>query len=336
MTAAPTPCFVCGAPSGARLVESHRDRVSGLDYRLWSCAGCGVVYADPHDPVGADWYQKSMAGEMTVAPQRDGRYAAFFADLPPEGPLLDIGCGRGDFLCLARDRGYRGASGIDYDPQRVAQARAAGLEAHAQDWESFCRSRPGGEFAVVTLFDVLEHVPDPVRLLAEVRRLLRPNGHIVITLLNDSRPMPFGRELPDYPPHHFTRWSPAALRGFLTRQRFVVEHQEARRLEVRYLLEMATAHCAVEPALALAKKLLFGGSADPAASVTENFASRQPAGGLAAALETKGLRRKLFSCYRSLAAAALTPPVLALTWYYRCFRPDSGNNLYMRARKDGV
>jgi SAM-dependent methyltransferase len=330
------PCFVCQAAAGARLVEPHHDRVSGNDYRLWACPACGVVYADPHEPVGAEWYQSSMSGEMSVRPERDGRYAMFFADHLDDAPLLDIGCGQGDFLALARERGYRTTVGVDYDPKRVALARGRGLDAQAQDWESFCRSRAAGEFSIVTLFDVLEHVPDPVRLLAEVRRLLRPGGHLVITLLNDSRPMPFGRELPDYPPHHFTRWSPQAMRGLLERNGFAVQRQAAGELELRYLLEMAATRCAVEPGLRLAKRILFGGGQDVSASVTENFSRSRPSGGAAALLAGKSLRSALFASYTGLAKAVLAPVVLGLAWYYRLTRRDCGNNLYTLARKDGA
>ena len=53
-----------------------------------------------------------------------------------------------------------------------------------------------------------------------------------MTLPNALRPLPFVREQHDYPPHHFTRWTPEAMRGFLEREGFSVVHQDAGSLKV--------------------------------------------------------------------------------------------------------
>lgn len=195
-----TPALSCCACSsnGVNLAETHYDRHANTLYRLYCCSNCGVVFSEPRQAVSADWYQQAIPLETPPAPDQDARFRLFFQQSLQAGTLLDVGCGEGGFLELARSRGWK-AVGFDYDERKVEEVRRRGIEAHASDWLSFCRSRTEGEFDAVTLFDVLEHVPEPRELARESRRLLKAGGHLVITLPNARRPIPFGREEFDFP-----------------------------------------------------------------------------------------------------------------------------------------
>jgi SAM-dependent methyltransferase len=77
-----------------------------------------------------------------------------------------------------------------------------------------------GRYDAVTLFEVVEHLEDPVGYLATTSALLGPGGLIVLSVPNRDRwPM---REFTDYPPHHMTRWSPRAVIALLHRVGFDV------------------------------------------------------------------------------------------------------------------
>ena len=90
--------------------------------------------------------------------------------------LLDVGAGQGALIEEAEALGYD-TLGIDRCEPLARRARAKGLRVEctsADDLEG------AGRFDVVTMMDVIEHVPDPRRLLAAARRLLKPLGRLVV------------------------------------------------------------------------------------------------------------------------------------------------------------
>jgi SAM-dependent methyltransferase len=100
-----------------------------------------------------------------------------------DGALLDVGCGAGMYLDLMRALGWSRTVGVDVSPRAVRQARdVLGLEAYAGDLRAV--RLPGAAFDVVSLSHTLEHVDDPVAVLAEIRRVVRPGGRVVIEVPN--------------------------------------------------------------------------------------------------------------------------------------------------------
>ena len=99
----------------------------------------------------------------------------------PGQRLLDIGCGNGAFLAKAKAAGWS-VLGLDLDPKAVEAATGLGLDVKAGtmtlfDGESSC-------FDAITLSHVVEHVHEPVRLLQDVFRLLRPGGVVYVETPN--------------------------------------------------------------------------------------------------------------------------------------------------------
>jgi len=99
------------------------------------------------------------------------------------GRLLDVGCGVGRFLLVARQRGWE-AVGLDVAPAAVGRAAATSGATVLQG--DLSRTRPDGmaQVDVVTMWDVLEHLVDPVGDLGRARNWLRPGGLIVIQTQN--------------------------------------------------------------------------------------------------------------------------------------------------------
>lgn len=96
--------------------------------------------------------------------------------------VFDAGCGDGR-LAAHLVRAGHAVAGIDAHPQAVAQARAAGVGAVLGDLESSWPADDGSA-DVVLLLDALEHVVDPGRALAEARRVLRPDGALIVAFPN--------------------------------------------------------------------------------------------------------------------------------------------------------
>ena len=103
---------------------------------------------------------------------KPGYWADVVRHFPPDARLLDVGCG-GAWLAEHFDD----YAGVDVAANAVAAAHERGLDVR-QIAPDDALPFADGEFDAVVLKDVLEHVPDPVVLVLEVRRVLRPGGRV--------------------------------------------------------------------------------------------------------------------------------------------------------------
>jgi SAM-dependent methyltransferase len=112
----------------------------------------------------------------------------------PPGPVADLGCGPGAHVVALAQRGYT-VVGVDWSPRMVdaARAQAANDHVHASfevrdvsEPLGFADASLGGALAI----NVLQHLPRPAEFLAEIRRCLRPGGHLLVTApVRDSTPL---------------------------------------------------------------------------------------------------------------------------------------------------
>jgi 2-polyprenyl-3-methyl-5-hydroxy-6-metoxy-1,4-benzoquinol methylase len=96
-----------------------------------------------------------------------------------QGRLLDIGTGLGAFVEEAQSLGYQ-AQGIDLCAPLVTRAQARGLNVQLKSAEELADDRERGVFDIVTMMDIIEHVPDPVGLLCTVKRLMKDEGELIV------------------------------------------------------------------------------------------------------------------------------------------------------------
>jgi len=96
--------------------------------------------------------------------------------------VLDVGCGSGTLLGLLKHRGF-GVTGLDFSAEAAAIAKAEnGVDVAVGTLEE--AHFPAESFDVVTLFHVMEHVTTPRQVLAEVSRVLKPNGVAILQVPN--------------------------------------------------------------------------------------------------------------------------------------------------------
>lgn len=103
-------------------------------------------------------------------------------------PVLDLGCGRGEFLALLAGERIA-ASGVDNDPGMVARSRALGVEVAQADVDEHLASLADGTLGTIFSAQVIEHLPydDLRRLLELALRKLRPGGLLIAETVNPHR-----------------------------------------------------------------------------------------------------------------------------------------------------
>ena len=168
------------------------DRVQKIDsdFNFCRCESCGFVFDSPR-PSFAEisafysqagkydvWLQKELARDMLWK-----RRLKKLLRAGAKGSLLDIGTGYGQFLHHARPH-FAEVSGTEVSESAVALAKEKyGLSLLAGQVEAL--DLPPQSFDTITLFHVLEHVPDPGKLVDRCHVLLREQGILVVAVPND-------------------------------------------------------------------------------------------------------------------------------------------------------
>ncbi|HEX6701874.1 MAG TPA: class I SAM-dependent methyltransferase [Gaiellaceae bacterium] len=118
------------------------------------------------------------------------RQRAYLDDFRHVAPVLDLGCGRGEFLALLREAGVE-ARGVDADIDMVAYARGEGLDVEQGDALAALEAVEDQALGGIFLAQVVEHLPPPalVRLLELAYAKLRPGGVLVAETINPLSPI---------------------------------------------------------------------------------------------------------------------------------------------------
>jgi len=108
------------------------------------------------------------------------RMDRYLPDLQPKGPVLDLGCGRGELLLLLREAGVE-ATGVEGDPALAEAARRRGLEIVEGDVLEVLKEQESESRGAVTAVHLFEHLTSAklIAVLAEIRRVLRPGGLLI-------------------------------------------------------------------------------------------------------------------------------------------------------------
>jgi len=235
-----TACLLCDQ-SDAKSLMPTRDRRCGLpgEFRLVRCDHCGLVYLNPRptpDAIGAyypDDYEPFMPtrSERLLRPAHLSLHYGIWKRCrlvrrhKQSGLLLDVGCATGQFLAEMRRYPDWKVSGVEPNQHAAEFARQAfGLTVHHGDLHS--AAFPAGCFDAVTLWDVFEHLHQPRAILVEVRRILKPDGILVLRVPSldswDARVFgPYWAGLDS--PRHLTAFSKDTLARMLSQAGFRVQ-----------------------------------------------------------------------------------------------------------------
>jgi O-antigen chain-terminating methyltransferase len=188
-------------------------------------------------------FEANFRGDREEITERLRVYLPFlrpFTDVADEPPrLVDLGCGRGEWLELASQNGMR-TEGVDLDEGMLEDCFARGLSALNMDAIVFLNSLPDASQAVVSGFHIAEHLPFDVlqTLIAEAHRVLMPGGLLILETPNAEN-LDVGTLAFHMDPTH-NKPLPAGLLSFLPRYYGFVRSKVLRLQEKRPLVDAQT------------------------------------------------------------------------------------------------
>ncbi len=266
MSAAPLPCPIChalSAPIGAKAGRS-----------IYECPACSHRFTEPdlaQDPVelygenyftNADAEYGNYVAEEPAHRRQARRYLTHLALMYSVGTILDVGGAAGFFADEASKQGWS-ASMVEVSPYAAGRARAIGVRVVEGTFLGV--DLGDATFDVVTFFNSLEHLPNPRRVEARLRDLVKPNGLLVIetwdwqSTIARMQGLKWHQYHPEYVPHYFDRRSLLAL--FNKPDWQLVEYRWATKwISTRRALDILAAKHGARPLRALGRSLI--GSVD--------------------------------------------------------------------------
>jgi 2-polyprenyl-3-methyl-5-hydroxy-6-metoxy-1,4-benzoquinol methylase len=214
------PCTVCGSSNkSGYLFEKTSDGRGEGSIRVYHCGECKSVYLGKYSEIFDDQlyaYYAKYAGKtknQVYNPLTKNSYFQVLKLLNSYGggkTILDVGCGNGAFLDAAMEQGYD-IKGIELSQSAIDIANRFNLPVKKIDF--FSTEIESSSFDILTMFEVIEHLPEPVLFLQRAEHVVKRGGLIYITTPNynsldrrilDKNWSVFHRE-------HLTYFTPATL-----------------------------------------------------------------------------------------------------------------------------
>ena len=194
-------CPVCRSTTRTRFASGHDYEIETCrnEWHFWRCEDCGTVWLDPRPAVQTlsiiyppHYYAYAMSETISPVALKgkdflDRRKFSTILAKTSKAPtsFLDVGCGDGKYLKMfarrgmSKDRIY----GLELSAAAVQRLREDGFQTFQRRVED-CTEIPNGSIDLASMFHVIEHVDDPIRVVRRVAEWLAPGGILAIETPN--------------------------------------------------------------------------------------------------------------------------------------------------------
>lgn len=233
-------CQLCGS-------DRRELKFGDAPFEVVTCSDCGLVYVTPRlvgdallEVYNEDYWKSDnpkVRGYADYARESalylrtfEKRMALVAQWLPDKARILDVGCAAGYFLRVVQRHGHD-VHGVELSPaiakEAIAALGAERIHVGTLDDAVAAMNYQPASFDLVTLWDVIEHVPDPQAVLRRIRELIRPGGHLLLETQNVASRWArlLGPRWHHYKHHeHLYHFTPATIRRLLADCGFAVRH----------------------------------------------------------------------------------------------------------------
>jgi SAM-dependent methyltransferase len=193
-------CPVCNSATRTHFASGHDYELQTCrnEWHFWRCSECKAVWLDPRPAVAElgviyprTYYAYNRAEKLSVIARKGKevldriKFNGFLKHTGMPRSFLDIGCGDGRYLDMfarmgiPKDRIY----GLDLSEEQVKRLRQRGYRVYRQRVED-CSEIQAGSIDLATMFHIIEHVADPVRVVSKIAGWLSPGGLLVVETPN--------------------------------------------------------------------------------------------------------------------------------------------------------
>ncbi len=230
-------CDLCNRTNFTFLFKSPDKKINNNLFRWYKCNNCGLIFLNPLPSVsesGAHYSleyhlrnKKNSETYFKLEKLANSKLLVFKLLRPlfrttyavPKGRLLDVGCGSGEFLLQMKNK--MDCYGID--PNALC-CEAQNIRIYKKTLAE--AKFPNKFFDIITLYDVLEHLPNPLETLAEARRILKPSGILIVRVPNSESLLfkLFGKHWPGADtPHHAFIFNTHTLKEYLKDSELIIK-----------------------------------------------------------------------------------------------------------------
>ncbi len=194
-------CIICNSNNDHIHLQSKDIRYNTTDtvFNLTKCKNCGLIYLNPRPSKNEiiQFYPSDYRPKTTLSSKdlikRKKKYKTkflyyifknpWFIDKNNGNSILDLGCGSGELLIFFKEKGFN-VTGIEIDPITSQFLKNTyNLNVFNQDMDSSFPF-PDNSFDIVISRHSLEHTHNPLNVLLEIHRVLKPNGRLILGLPN--------------------------------------------------------------------------------------------------------------------------------------------------------
>jgi 2-polyprenyl-3-methyl-5-hydroxy-6-metoxy-1,4-benzoquinol methylase len=222
------PCAVCGS-------DNFAVKYGIKDLQIVQCKTCSFVYVNPriedenlYTLYRKNYFSNPEIGYSDYSDHKDALVKTFekrFTYIKPflwkHENVLDIGCASGYFLDVLESKGWKGLEGIELDPDLANQLNLK-YKVYTQPIEKIT---PEKKYDLITLFDVIEHIPLLDEALENIKKSLDKNGIFAISTpnYNSWQRKLLSKRWPHFKPlEHIYYFSPETLEKILIRHKFQI------------------------------------------------------------------------------------------------------------------
>jgi len=191
-------CPVCQSKSISKQSDVKDLFLTQENFSIWHCKDCGLLFTNPrpeNESLGKYYESQEYLSHDTKSSGAIGKLYRFLrninikrkykivSELSPTGKILDIGCGTGELLSYFQKQKW---TTIGIEPNKAAR-NIARTQYHLKvEEEEHLQKLQTADFDIISMWHVLEHVPDINERIKEAKRLLKKDGSLIIALPNTT------------------------------------------------------------------------------------------------------------------------------------------------------